>query len=66
MDLKIVDWIAIILVIIGGLNWGLYGLLGMDLVHMLLGSIPVLAQIVYILVGLAALWMIYYVVRMKK
>lgn len=66
MDLKIVDWIAIILVIIGGLNWGLYGLLGMDLVHMLLGSIPILAQIVYILVGLAALWMIYYVVRMKK
>lgn len=67
MDLKIVDWIALILVIIGGLNWGLYGLLNMDLVNMLLGSIPVLAQIVYILVGLAALWMIYFAVaRMGK
>lgn len=65
MEMKPLDLIAMILVIIGGLNWGLVGLLNMDLVALLFGSIPVLAQIIYILVGLSALYMIYYVF-MKK
>lgn len=50
------------LVVIGGLNWGLVGLgnlLGKDLnvVHMLLGAWPMAENIVYVLVGLAALAM---------
>lgn len=60
MAKNVVDWIAIILVIIGGLNWGLVGLLNFDLVDAILGSIPVLAKIVYIVVGLAAVYMIYF------
>lgn len=53
-----------ILVIIGGLNWGLVGvgmLMGSDwnVVHMLLGSWAMVEAIVYILVGLAALMMIF-------
>lgn len=55
--------LALALVIIGGLNWGLVGLLNLDLVQLLLGSIPILAQIVYIVVGLAALYMIYFAVK---
>jgi uncharacterized membrane protein YuzA (DUF378 family) len=58
---KVFDWIAIILVIIGGLNWGLVGLFNIDLVKIIFGSIPVLQNLVYILVGIAALYMIYYV-----
>jgi uncharacterized membrane protein YuzA (DUF378 family) len=58
-DKTTIDWIVLILVIIGALNWGLWGLAGMDLVAMLLGSIPILATIVYVLVGLAGLWMLY-------
>jgi len=50
---SIIDWIALILVIVGALNWGLYGLAGMDLIYLLLGSIPILATIVYALVGLS-------------
>ena len=50
-----VDMIAKILLIIGGLNWGLVGIFQWDLVQALLGSIPILARIVYILVGLAAI-----------
>jgi hypothetical protein len=51
--------VAWILMVIGGLNWGLVGLggfLGSDLnvVHMLLGSWPMVEWIVYVLVGLAA------------
>ena len=53
-------WIAVILLIIGGLNWGLYGLFAKtDLVDMIFGSIPILATIVYALIGLAALYTIY-------
>lgn len=53
-------WIGLILVIIGGINWGLFGLFKFDLVEALLGSIPVLRDIVYILVGIAALYLIYF------
>lgn len=51
--------IALILVIIGGLNWGLFGLFNLDLVELALGSIPTLATIVYTLVGLSAIYMIF-------
>lgn len=57
------DMLALALVIIGGLNWGLVGLLNLDLVQLILGSIPILAQLVYIVVGLAALYMVYFAVK---
>jgi len=49
--------IALILVIIGGLNWGLIGLFSFDLVATILGEMTLLSRIVYILVGLAAAYM---------
>lgn len=54
-----IDWIAFILLIIGGLNWGLVGIGGWNVVDMIFGSIPILLKIVYILVGLSALYMLY-------
>lgn len=54
--MKWLDWIALVLVIIGGLNWGLVGLANIDLVAMICGSMTVLSRIVYILVGLSAIW----------
>jgi hypothetical protein len=56
------DWIALILLIIGGLNWGL-ALFNINVVTAILGSIPVLVKIVYALVGLAALYTIYFLVK---
>jgi uncharacterized membrane protein YuzA (DUF378 family) len=53
------DLIAKILVLIGGLNWGLVGLLDMNLVTMIFGSMPSLVTAVYALVGLSALYMAY-------
>jgi uncharacterized protein len=50
------DWIAQILLIIGGVNWGLVGLFDLDLVAMLFGQGSLISRIVYILVGLSALW----------
>ena len=51
--------LAMILTIIGGINWGLVGALDFDLVAFLFGSMSILSRIVYILVGLSALAMIF-------
>ena len=48
--------IALTLLVIGGLNWGLVGLMNLDLVAALLGPNSVPARVVYALVGLAALY----------
>ncbi len=58
-----VDLIALILVIVGGLNWGLVGLFNYNLVDAIFGVGSTLSRIVYIIVGLAALYMIYFTVR---
>jgi len=53
---KTLDVIALVLMIVGGLNWGLVGLFNFDLVAALFGSGSTLSRIVYTLVGAAALW----------
>lgn len=50
------DTLALILMVIGALNWGLIGLLRFDLVAALFGDMTVLSRIVYALVGLAGIW----------
>ena len=51
--------ITLVLVIVGGLNWGLVGAFGFDLVAALSGGQDaLLARIVYVLVGLSAVWQI--------
>ena len=54
--MKIIDKIALILIIIGAVNWGLIGLFRFNLVELLFGDMTVLARIVYTLVGIAGLW----------
>jgi uncharacterized protein len=53
---KPLNLITLILVIVGALNWGLVGMLDFDLVAALFGAGSLAARIVYILVGLSALW----------
>jgi uncharacterized protein len=53
------DWIAVLLLIVGGLNWGLVGFFKFDLVAAIFGDMSTLSRIIYDLVGLAALYMIY-------
>ena len=48
--------IAFVLVIVGALNWGLVGAFDLNLVTMLLGEGTMGTKVVYILVGLAAVW----------
>ena len=54
--MKIIDKIALVLVIIGAINWGLIGLFQFDLVATLFGAMSILSRIVYGLVGLSGLW----------
>ena len=53
-----INKLAFILVIIGGLNWGLVGAGEFDLVAFLFGTSTVLARTVYSLVGLSAVWLL--------
>lgn len=56
--MKVVNIIALILVIIGAINWGLIGLFEFNLVDFLFGIGTVLSRIVYVLVGISGLWCI--------
>lgn len=54
--MKLVNSLALLLVVVGGLNWGLVGLLQTDLVASVLGAGSMPTNLVYDLVGLAALY----------
>ena len=56
--MKKLDWVAIILLIVGGLNWGLVGAFGFDLVEFLTMGVSWLSRTIYGLVGLSALYSI--------
>lgn len=58
MKMGPVGWIAFILVIVGGLNWGLVGFFGYNLVDAIFVAGSTLSKIIYALVGLGALWML--------
>ncbi|MBI2047813.1 MAG: DUF378 domain-containing protein [Parcubacteria group bacterium] len=51
------DWLAVVLVIVGGLNWGLVGVFNFDLVATIFGDMSGLSRVVYALVGLAAVYL---------
>lgn len=59
MKLNTTDWLALALVIVGGLNWGLVGAFSFNLVDTLFGEASALSRIVYVLVGLSAVYLVY-------
>jgi len=54
--MRLANTITLVLLIVGGLNWGLVGLFGFDLVAAIFGEMSALSRIVYTLVGASALW----------
>ena len=56
--MKIVDKIALALVVIGAINWGLIGILNFNLVDAIFGTMSVISRIIYSLVGISGLWAI--------
>ena len=66
LTLRSVDWVMLILLAIGGLNWGLVGLFEFDLVAAIFGEATLLSNMIYILVGISALYLIKILVTYKK
>lgn len=71
-DLRVnwLDWVSLTLVIVGALNWGLVGLgnyldANWNLVDLLLGGVPVIENLVYLLVGLAGLYELYFAYQLR-
>ncbi len=58
MDKALIDKVVLILIIIGGLNWGLIGIINLNLVDLIFGFAPVLAKVIYIVVGVASIYAI--------
>ena len=67
------DWVSLVLVIVGALNWGLVGIGtfldapdAWNVVNLVFGSIPALEAIVYLLVGLAGLYELYFAYQLYR
>lgn len=54
--MKVIDKIALALIIIGAINWGLIGIFNFNLVGAIFGDMTVLSRIIYGLVGVSGLW----------
>lgn len=63
--MRTLDVICLILVVVGGLNWLLVGLFEFDFVATIFGSqLAMLSRVVYVLVGLAAIWVAFAIPRL--
>ncbi len=65
--MKVLNWVAIVLIVVGGLNWGLVGFFNFDLVATIFGAMSLVSRVVYALVGLSALWVLLFMLpQMNK
>ncbi len=63
--MKAIDAIALILVIVGAINWGLIGFFRFDLVAAIFGNMTAMSRIIYALVGLSGLYAVSYFGRIN-
>lgn len=64
--MKTLTWLAVIVLVVGGLNWLLVGAFNLDLVATLFGQMSAMSRIVYVLVGLAAIFVAVYSPRLVR
>ena len=64
--MKVLDVIAVILIIVGGLNWGLVGIFSFDLVEFIFGEMCLVTRIIYILFAIGAIYQIVFWNAIKK
>ena len=56
--MRAINKLTLLLLIVGGLNWGLVGLFDFDLVAALFGDMSPLSRVLYVLVGISAVWQV--------
>lgn len=66
MDMKPIDKVSMALLMVGGLNWGIVGLFNNDLVGEIFGYGSTLADIIYIVIGAAAVYSVFSMVQMMQ
>ena len=66
MRMKWLDLTALLISVIGCVNWGLIGLFGFDLVAFIFGDMSLLARIVYVVVGLCGLYLLTFLGRICR
>ncbi|TAH68643.1 MAG: DUF378 domain-containing protein [Anaerolineaceae bacterium] len=64
--MKTLDYIALVLVAIGAINWGLIGFFEFDLVRAIFGEMTLVSRIVYALVGIAGLYSLSFFGRLRN
>jgi uncharacterized membrane protein YuzA (DUF378 family) len=64
--LKTLDYIALALVVVGAVNWGLIGFFDFDLVRMIFGDMTFVSRVVYALVGIAGLYSLSFFGRVRN
>ncbi len=64
--MKTLDYIALVLVVIGAINWGLIGFFGFDLVRAIFGDMSVVSRIIYALVGVSGLYALSFFGRLRN
>ncbi|MDO4292788.1 MAG: DUF378 domain-containing protein [Eubacteriales bacterium] len=63
---KTLDYIALIVVFIGAVNWGLVGLFRLDLVKTIFGDMSMVSRIVYVLVGICGIYLLTFLGRVNR
>lgn len=64
--LNALDWIALVILIIGGINWGLVGLFNFDILAAIFGVMGTITRILYVVVGIAAIYVAIISARLAK
>ena len=63
---RTLDYIALIVVFIGAVNWGLVGLLRLDLVRLIFGDMSWVSRIIYVLVGICGIYLLTFLGRIGR
>lgn len=64
--LNTLDWITLVLVIVGAVNWGLVGVADFNLVRQIFGEMSSVSRVIYTLVGLSGLYLVFVAGSLKK
>lgn len=64
--MKTLDYIILVLIIVGAVNWGLVGFFQFDLVRVIFGNMSLFSRIIYAVVGLSGLYAISYFGRIRS
>ena len=64
--MKTLDYIALILVAVGAINWGLIGFFDFDLVRVIFGDMSMVSRIIYAVIGVSGLYSLSFFGRLRN